>query len=32
MDGVLRQEFQDGVALGGGAQSGRLKCLIEFGA
>ena len=30
MDGVLRQEFQHGVALRGGPQGGRLKCLVEF--
>jgi hypothetical protein len=30
MDGVLREEFEDSVALGGWAQGGRLECLVEF--
>ena len=32
MDGVLGQEFQHGVALGGRPQRGGLERLVEFGA
>jgi hypothetical protein len=32
MDGMLRQELQHGIPLGGGPQGGCLECLVELNA